>query len=262
MSIRKKTKQKIHNLMRRHPRIGGFLSSLMGLVEVTMLDIFNVIGNHISPNFKIRIFRLLEGNWGSRVVPLNINIPTQTQYLPHQEILNIISRSHVFSIGWCYCRTKHKNCDNPINTCIGLGVPPGQSLYDIHTKREFFKAVSKEEIIELLNDCDDRGLVHQVIYFPEPNFYYVICNCCTCCCETLSNYRKFLSPKVIKSDFIELTNEEICNDCGKCMEICPFDARKMNSYNKFIVDSEKCFGCGLCIRRCPEHAITLIKRNK
>ena len=260
MSIKQKIKTKIKKFLHRNPRIGGFLSSCMGLIEVTLFDILNFISDHISPGFKIKFLKKFDGKWGSRVVPLNINIPTETKYLPRQEILNIISRSHVFSIGWCYCRTKHKNCDNPINTCIGLGVPPGQSLYDIHTRREFFKVVSKEEIIELLNDCDDRGLVHQVIYFPEPNFYYVICNCCTCCCETLSNYKKFLSPKVIKSDFIELTNRKLCNNSGNCVEICPFDARKIEVNNKLIVDRERCFGCGLCVRKCPQNAITLVKR--
>ena len=166
----------------------------------------------------------------------------------------------MFSIGYCYCRKKHQNCDNPINTCIGLGIPPGQSLYDIHTKREFFKAVSKEEIIELLNDCDDRGLVHQVIYFPSPNFYYVICNCCTCCCEPLSNYKKFLLPKIIKADFIEVTDTSNCTNCGNCIEICPFDARKLDSNKTLIVDRERCFGCGVCVRKCPVNAIKLIKR--
>ncbi|NHI91205.1 MAG: 4Fe-4S dicluster domain-containing protein [Candidatus Lokiarchaeota archaeon] len=259
-SIKNKISTKLNKFLKKNPRIGNLFATLMGAVEVTFLEILNFISNHIFPNFKIIVLRKLQGLWGGRVVPLNINIPVETKYLPHQEILNIISRSHVFTIGYCYCRKKHHNCDNPIYTCIGLGVPPGQTLYTIDSKKEFFKEVSKEEIIQLLNDCDDRGLVHQLIYFPDPNFYYVICNCCTCCCETLNNYKKFLSPEIIKSDFIEITDNKKCINCGTCINICPFDARKYDSNNKLVVNRERCFGCGICIRKCPESAIKLIKK--
>ena len=259
-TIRTKISKKITQFLKRNPRIGRFLSTLMGAVEVTVLDILNFIDKHLVSNFKVFFLRKLRGRWGGRVVPLNTNIPTETKYLPHQEILNIIARSHVFSIGYCYCRRKHHNCDNPLYTCMGLGVPPGKTLYTIDSKKEFFKEVSKEEIIKLLNDCDDRGLIHQLIYFPDPNFYYVICNCCTCCCEVLNNYKQYLSPKIIKSDFIEATDMNACKNCGTCVSICPFDARKINSAGLLNVDRDRCFGCGVCIRKCPENAIKLVKR--
>ncbi|MHA1786196.1 MAG: ATP-binding protein [Candidatus Helarchaeota archaeon] len=261
--MKNRIKRKIKSIFERYPPIGKLFASLMSLIEVAMLEILNYLSDHLSPNFKIRILRLLKGRWGGRVVPLNVNIPTETKYLPRQEILNIISRSNIFAIGECYCRTKHRhetNCQHPIHTCILISPPSGNSLLDIENKKEHFKRVSKEEIIEVLNDCDDRGLVHQLIYFPDPNYYYVICNCCTCCCEAIHNYKQFLTPQIIKSDFIELTDLDSCINCGKCIEICPFDARQFDSDKKLIVNRERCFGCGVCVRKCPQNAIKLIKR--
>ena len=233
----------------------------MSLVEVLSLEILNWISTHVLKDFKIRIMNLFKGKWGSRVVPLNINIPAETKYLPRQEIFEIMSRAKLFAIGECYCRTKHQNCVNPTHTCILISPPQGKSLYDIANRKIVYKNVSKQEIIDILNECDDRGLVHQLIYFPSPNYFYVICNCCPCCCESLANFKKFGSPKVIKSDFSEKTDKSKCINCGKCTEICHFGARKMLE-NELIIDQSKCYGCGLCIRRCPENAIILMKRIK
>jgi len=144
---------------------------------------------------------------------------------------------------------------------MGLALPAGKSLHDIRYRDVSFKSVSKEEIIKVLNQCDDEGLVHQLIYFPSPNYFYVICNCCECCCEALSNYKKYLSPKIVKSDFIEQTDKSICKSCGTCVEFCHFDARKIVD-GKLRIDQLKCFGCGLCIRKCPENAIKLIKKRE
>lgn len=256
-------KAKLRDLIERNPSIGKVLASFMGLIEVGMLEVLSFSGKHMSNNFIIRFMRtFLKGRWGGRVVPLNINIPIETKYLPQQEILEIVSRSKVFGIGNCYCRIKHKNCNNPIHTCIGLIPLNGRSLREINYKNVYFKRVSKQKIIDILNDCDDRGLVHQVIYFPTPNYYYVICNCCTCCCEALSNYKKFLTPQLVKSDFFQQTDQTKCISCGTCVDICPFDARQNNSEGNLVVNEEKCFGCGVCIRKCPENAIKLIKRKR
>ena len=261
-TIKTRIKTKVKYLIERYPPIGRLLSSAMGLVEIPMLQVLNYINAHISPNFMIKFIKtFFEGKWGGRVVPLNINIPAETQYLPRQEILEIISRSRVFSIGICYCRTKHKNCDHPTHTCIGLTPLPGKSLHDIHYRDAKFKRVSKEKIVDILNDCDDRGLVHQLIYFPSPNYFYVICNCCTCCCEALHNYKKFLSPQIVKSDFVEQTALNKCVNCGTCVEFCPFDARVVIN-ERLVVNQSKCFGCGLCINKCPEKAIKLLKKTQ
>ena len=69
-----------------------------------------------------------------------------------------------------------------------------------------------------------------------------------------------LQPKNIKSeDFysgeLALIDQDICTQCGKCFDVCRFDAINVN--NGFhIVDDLSCEGCGYCARVCPVEAIT------
>jgi len=59
----------------------------------------------------------------------------------------------------------------------------------------------------------------------------------------------------ISSDFIA-GNEAViipdkCTQCGRCIEVCRFDAVK----DTFEVDPIECEGCGVCFDLCPEQAI-------
>ena len=54
--------------------------------------------------------------------------------------------------------------------------------------------------------------------------------------------------------FIEQSD---CIRCGKCKDVCRFDAINVK-LNRFIIDPLSCEGCGYCARICPAHCI----RNK
>lgn len=203
---------------------------------------------------------ILKGRWGGRVIPLNKNINFDSRFVPSQEILEILSRSKVAGISWCYCRSVQRKygeakCDHPLYTCIHLSF--GKSLYEIPLKSYNLKRVPKKKIIKLLEECDDRGLVHQLIYFPNPQFYYVICNCCPCCCFVLNKFLSHGSPHMIKSDFLAKTDVKKCSNCGECIGWCYFGARTMED-GELQVNSIKCFGCGICVSKCPNNAITLV----
>ena len=254
---------KMDKLFKRFPALGKLLSSIFGLFEVSMLEFIRRLSKKFS-SFTIGWFggSVLKGRWGSRVIPLNLNIAVETRFLSTQEILEIISRSNITGLSWCYCRSvqrKHNkpNCNHPLYTCFHLSF--GKSLYEIPFKSKYLKKVKKEEIIELLEEYDKRGLIHQLIYFPSPQFYYIICNCCPCCCVVLSNFLKAGSPQMVKSDFIAETNLDKCKNCGECEAWCYFGARKIVNA-KLRFNSINCFGCGICIQKCPNEAISLIKR--
>jgi Pyruvate/2-oxoacid:ferredoxin oxidoreductase delta subunit len=251
---------KIDKFLRRYPPIGRLLAFLASSIEVAMLEVFRRIGKVINKPIHEYVFRnIYRGRWGGRIVPLNRNIDVETRFLPSQEILEIVSRSSVAGIAECYCRHTYKNCDNPTNTCIHLSF--GQSLQQITYKSENLRKVSKEKIVNLLEDCDKRGLVHTLIFFPNPEFYYVVCNCCPCCCAMLSRFLKSGSPQVIKSDFIARTNQSKCENCGECKRWCYFGARKLID-NKLSFYPNLCFGCGICASKCPQNAISLVKKEE
>lgn len=48
-----------------------------------------------------------------------------------------------------------------------------------------------------------------------------------------------------------------CIGCGKCSDVCRFDAIHMNSHGVAEVDEAKCIGCGACMRACSQHVIHL-----
>jgi len=56
-------------------------------------------------------------------------------------------------------------------------------------------------------------------------------------------------------------NEEDCEKCGQCSEICPADAINFEAkhYPRFI--RKKCIACLCCMEMCPQHAIEVKKRG-
>ena len=257
---------KFDNLLDRAPVLGKVLSFAFGAVEYFLLEAFRFLDTKLNINtIKLVNRYIIKSRWGGKVIPLNVNLDIETKFLPSQEILALLSRSNVTGIANCYCREtqrKHSNtpnCDHPIKTCIHIGF--GKSLREIPYKSENLVKVSKDEIRQLLEESDRRGLIHQIIYFPNPLFYYVVCNCCPCCCVIMNKFLKSGSPQMIKSDFIAYTDLTHCNNCGICEQHCNFGARKLMK-GKLNFDADYCFGCGLCVSKCPEKAIKLRKKSK
>ena len=52
---------------------------------------------------------------------------------------------------------------------------------------------------------------------------------------------------------------ENCVSCGRCLEVCRFNAIKMteneNKQTAYSIDPISCEGCGVCVRICPHEAI-------
>ena len=74
------------------------------------------------------------------------------------------------------------------------------------------------------------------------------------------NMHLLMAPEIIESESyhgakLAVKNKRLCTDCGKCREICNFNA--------IVADNEieelKCEGCGLCVAICPENALKLVK---
>jgi NAD-dependent dihydropyrimidine dehydrogenase PreA subunit len=251
-------------LLNKFSFLGKLIASLFGLLELPILE----LGRRIARKSDISAMEFLDshflrGRWGGRIIPLNENIDVSTKFAPTQEIVEIVSRSNVAKVSYCYCRTVQRtynepNCDHPLYTCIHLSY--GKDLKEIAGKNKNFRNITKQEAIDLLEECDKRGLVHQLIYFPSPDFYYVICNCCPCCCIVLNNFIKESLPKVVKSDVIARTELNVCQNCGSCVEWCYFGARNLKN-GKLHFDDKNCFGCGICISKCQYDEIKLELRK-
>lgn len=73
----------------------------------------------------------------------------------------------------------------------------------------------------------------------------------------------FLKPQIYRFQPvgipIPVINEEKCTYCGKCSEVCAYNAIAVLK-NKVLIFEELCHGCGGCTLLCPEGAIT--EKNK
>ncbi len=70
----------------------------------------------------------------------------------------------------------------------------------------------------------------------------------------------FSSKEDFFSGELAVIDESKCNNCGKCKEVCRFDAIEQKD-GQYIVDKISCEGCWYCSRVCPNDAITMVKQK-
>ena len=72
------------------------------------------------------------------------------------------------------------------------------------------------------------------------------------------NAHIFLKPKISRtlsfSTPVPKVDEGKCNYCGRCQEICAYNAIAVIK-NKVLIFPEICHGCGGCILLCPQNAL-------
>jgi MinD superfamily P-loop ATPase len=73
------------------------------------------------------------------------------------------------------------------------------------------------------------------------------------------NDHVFLKPAITRSEIVSIpvpkVDEDKCTYCGKCAEVCAYNAIAVMK-QKVLVFAELCHGCGACSYLCPEKAIT------
>jgi MinD superfamily P-loop ATPase len=70
----------------------------------------------------------------------------------------------------------------------------------------------------------------------------------------------FAGAEDFYSGQVALIDQEMCTRCGKCAEVCRFDAIPVIE-DSYIVQPLDCEGCGFCGRVCSDNAITFLDQN-
>jgi MinD superfamily P-loop ATPase len=67
--------------------------------------------------------------------------------------------------------------------------------------------------------------------------------------------------EVFRSGHEAVVQPELCKGCGKCAELCRFDALGSDeAAGHYTVDPAACEGCGVCVSHCPHEAIAFPER--
>lgn len=187
--------------------------------------------------------------------------------MDYERTSEIINNAKVIGLSTCYCRhvKEHlgEDCDAPKETCLTISNSGDSSLI----RHGYAREISKEEAMDIIKMSKENNLV-QFAENVQKNVSF-ICNCCSCCCEVLSNAKKHGYTNAINSsNYISEINEENCIGCNKCVKVCPMDAislidSSIEGKKKIaIVDEEMCIGCGVCDRSCNFDALEMVHRDK
>jgi ferredoxin len=193
--------------------------------------------------------------YAGKVLPIREAFHMGQWILPTQQAIEILRNARSFALADCTCRSHYRRCNHPLDTCLLIN-----DMADAFVEAGNARRLSLTEAEVILRKANVHGLVHQTAYNPEQSFW-AVCSCCSCCCYRLQMLKLFgRNDLVVHSDYIALTEDNRCTDCGLCIPRCIFDAREMVA-GKMIYHAERCYGCGLCVTACPEEAIVLELRT-
>ncbi|RDE16249.1 MAG: hypothetical protein C4K47_01990 [Candidatus Thorarchaeota archaeon] len=188
-------------------------------------------------------------------IPVGISIVGNNRILNMDGAESVLKGASIIAVSRCGCRERLKKCDRPIDVCISVNRAARDGI-----RKGTAREISLHEALDVLKLTNEAGLVHVTYTVKNRNELSVICSCCACCCHNLAAMARFgMHDAVVKSDYVSVNSQELCTDCGICIDRCQFGARQLQD-GSLVYDETRCFGCGVCTSTCPSGAISLRKR--
>jgi electron transport complex protein RnfB len=192
-----------------------------------------------------------------RTIPVNRSIKSDLEVMTYEMAEQLVDQHQQFAVAPCICREKQallgKGCDYPRESCLIFGFAA-----DYYQRNNFGRAISKEEVLEILKKADEAGLVLQPGNAKETVF---ICCCCGCCCGVLRDLKRYPKPasRVVSAFQAEL-NSDTCTGCGICVKRCQMDALSLEDGHA-VLDLDYCIGCGLCVPTCKSDSLKMVRKS-
>ena len=170
-----------------------------------------------------------------------------------EEASKLVSHHHRFWVENCGCREKKPDGCRRSRMDLCLMFRGDVQASSGAGKKE----ISRAEVDEILREAKQKHLVTRPFRNEKDRTVTEgICFCCDDCCGY------FLDPAEIcdKGIFIEKTELDKCTNCGICVDVCHFRARKMEG-GELVLERDNCYGCGLCVDVCPEDCMQIVPRD-
>jgi Na+-translocating ferredoxin:NAD+ oxidoreductase subunit B len=199
--------------------------------------------------------------------PFERTVPCKAEYvdggiLPQDDIVTLVNEmDDYFALTDCLCRKAPHLAigaplKHPLRTCMYTGE---WARYAV--ENGFADRVSREEILNIIRDTEPGKRMVQVLNSASPE---VICSCDGEACLVLVQHKLGLPgpARALRSNYDAVLDEDLCTQCGDCVDTCPIDAVKIaDGSAKVEIDAGMCCGCGLCVGACGEHAIRLVQKE-
>lgn len=179
-------------------------------------------------------------------------------------VASVDASGYTIAAGTCPCRRARNVISDtvPNNTDVVFGRWADTYL---STYPGLYTKVDGAEAGRLIEDFDRHGFVHQVYGFNrKEGAAYVMCNCDQSVCIPLLAQKKRGFEAFRRGRSVAVVDSAAClgvEDCGICIERCPFEARSTGEGGKSAPDEARCFGCGVCRITCRGKA-TRLERKK
>ena len=188
----------------------------------------------------------------TRIIPVETAVDAAKEtILDIDSASAMVRNAAVVAVTKCTCRLIAGKCNHTLEACLQID---NAARYTID--RGSGREISKDEALALLKQCEQEGLVHVTINKAHAGHF--ICNCCSCCCQSLPVMISFGAKINDPSRFKATIDPEICTACGACQERCAFKA-VVQKDNVYLILEEQCMGCGVCHAACPVEAIRLVQ---
>jgi Pyruvate/2-oxoacid:ferredoxin oxidoreductase delta subunit len=170
-----------------------------------------------------------------------------------EEAKKLISKQTNFWVSNCECKLYNTNPNRveSMDVCLLFKETNDLGWKDL-------QKISKEDVLELLLVAKQSHTIMKA--FRNQNLLKTIGGICFCSHECFG-YFKEKNATYDKGKSIEKTDFTRCSNCGVCINICEFHARKMVD-DKLKVDHTACYGCGLCADVCPMECIDMVSRKR
>jgi NAD-dependent dihydropyrimidine dehydrogenase PreA subunit len=190
----------------------------------------------------------------------DVNLKTPETVMPYKQAKDIIlNNPDSIALGECICRSTAENPCLPkgeMEVCMYIGDPHASFIAEHNEK---FRKISQEKAVEILNFAHEKGFIHTAEFKAEMGRRFVaICNCCSCCCLGIQMWNVLggAIPLLAPSGYLAEI-DDTCIGCGDCVDICKFNAIKLNDENMAVINNDACMGCGICEDKCETGSIAL-----